>query len=385
MSKLSDLLSKIQQSDVVTKITGTLAGFGLIPADWVTLDPELAIVNAVSATFATFWNSWAWFAINGGFLDTASGVWLTLLASNVFNVQRIAATFASGSWTGTNSTGGSLGPFGPGALLFYNLDTNVVYSNTASVTFAPGASTISIAANSVIGSAGNAAPSRVALLTTILGLSGSNAVAVTGLDVETDDALKSRCRLKYYSLSPNGPSQAYQYVALTPSLNGGVSVNRVNVSPSSVNGTVLVTFASPSGPPINGSADVTAVNLALYAQVVPDTVNLTTVGALAHSIPVTWVAYYHASANIVPATELANGNAALVTAFQVFPIGGDAITPGSGKVYFDRLVAVLGAALPKAFQITISAPSGDVAILSTEVPTLGTVPNDPNVAIQVVA
>jgi hypothetical protein len=399
---LAALLSPILSSDLVTSIKDVAAGLGLIPSDWAPLDPEDAIIESSSQTFAMKWNTYATVAIQGGFLDTAAAIgsptapangWIKLLASSVFNVTAQPATFAQGGWTGTNATGGNLGPYSPGQLKFYNLDApSQTYSNTTTVTFLPGVPlTVTISAD-FVGSQANAAPSRIALLNTVLGLTGANALSIAGLDAETSPALANRCRLKYYGLSPNGASQAYQYVALTRSLNGGVAVNRVAVSPSSTNGSLIVALAGPSGPLSGG--DVTTVQNAIYGVsptpggVVPDTVYASVITAAGHTINVTWVAYYHSTDNIVPATEMTNGNAALVADFQLRPIAGDAITPGNGRVFVDHIKEVLGAALPKAFDIQVSAPANDVAIAgfpAPEVPTLGTVPTNPAVAIQVVA
>lgn len=388
MTLLAALLNPIVASDIATSIKTVAAGLGLIPSDWLAIDPEDAIVQSAAQTAATQWNTYAIVAIQGGFLDTAAAIgsptapangWIKLLASSVFNLTANPATFAAGGWTGTNSTGGNLGPYAVGQLKFYNLDAPTqTYSNTTSVTFVPGANApITISAD-FVGTQANGAPSRIVLLNTVLGLSGSNALAIAGNDAETSPALAARCRLKYYGLSPNGPAQAYQYVALTTSLNGGVAVNRVAVSPSSTNGSVIVALAGPYGPIAGG--DVTTVSNAIYGVsptpggVVPDTVNASIISAVAHSVPVTWQAYYHTSANIVPATEQANGNAALVADFLLRPIGGDAITPGSGRVFVDHIREVLGAALPKAFDIQVTAPAADVVIVgfpAPEVPTLG--------------
>jgi hypothetical protein len=379
MSLLADLLSPILASDFVASVKSVAAGLGLLPDSWVALDPEDAIVESTAETFAMQWNTYATIAIQGGWLETAAAIgdttgpangWIRLLASSVFNVQAIPSSFASGGWTGTNTTAGNLGPFGVGQLKFYNLDTNKTYTNASAVTFVPGANPPTTIVADGIGSGSNAAPGRIALLTTVLGLSGSNALGLFGIDAETAPALAARCRLKYYALSPNGPSQAYQYVALTPSLNGGLSINRVAISPSSTTGLVTMLIASPAGPPAN-VGDPAALQAVLYTLVVPDTVKLLVAGAAAHAIDVTWRTYYHASANVVPATEVANGTAALAAAFATFPIGGDAIVPGNGFVFVDRLIAVLAVACPKAFQIVVTLPAANEAIAANEVPTLG--------------
>lgn len=384
MSLLSDLFAPILASDFVTSVKNVAQGIGLLPQNWVAIDPEDAIAEGTAQTFATSWNTWMTVAIQGGFLDTAALIgnptgdptipassWCKLLASSVFNVAAIPAAFATGTWTGNNSSGSPIGPFAPGTLKFYNLDTGVTYSNVANVTFPTGSTIITISAD-VIGTGSNGAPTRIVLLTTVLGLAGSNPQALVGADNESGPALAARCRLKYFSLSPNGPSQAYQYAALTPSLNGGIiNINRVVVSPSSINGTVSMLIASTSGPPTGGS-DPATIQTALYAVVVPDTVRLSVAGAAGHAIAVTWTSYYHASANINPTTELTNATNALISLFQTLPIAGENISGGGGFVYRDRIIGAIQVANPLAFQIVVAAPSTDVTILGTEVPTLGT-------------
>lgn len=373
MTTLSDLISKVQASEFVTSVKSVATSLGLIPDDWVELDPEDAMANAFGQTAATWWNTYVYFAIRGGLLDYAEKKWLELLAKNVFNVDKIKASFATGTWTGTNATASNIGPFNAGDLLFYDLDTNKTYRNTnaSPVTFIPGVNpAIPIAADE-IGSGSNAAPSRVVLLTTVLGLSGSNAAAVSGFDDESDESLRARCRLKFASLSPNGAKAAYQYVALTPSLNGGIAVNRVKVSNGSINGTVRVVLAKASGPLDSG--EVTTVDAKLQALVVPTGATLTTANSVAHSIAVTWQAWCPASANVDPTAARDAANAALAKAFESFPIDGFSTSgvPGTGKVFVNILEATIRDAIPEAFQVSVTIPSGDVAIATDEIPTWG--------------
>jgi len=372
MTALSDLLSTVKASDLVASIKTTATTLGLLPSSWQSGDPEDAIVNSVSQTIATYWNTYVYYAINGGFLSTATGKWLTLLAKGVFNVDRNLATFASGGWTGTNATAAPLGPYAPNTLTFVCLDTGATYTNQSSATFAVGVNApITIVANVSGTAAGNAAPTRIVLQTTVVGLTGSNALAISGTDDETDAALALRCTYKWASLSPNGPADAYRYVALTPSFHG-VSVNRVLVSPSSLNGSVLVTLANASSGGILTGGDVALVDAAIKANVVPVTVTETTQSATALSVPVTYQLWAHTTSGIVPATAQAAVNAALVTAFQNFPIGGDLIS-GSGKVYVSDLVGIIKSVVPQAFQIVVTAPAADVALGTYQVATLGAV------------
>src|SRR6185369_13530697 len=74
-----------------------------------------------------------------GFLDTAEGDWLTLLAKQLYNVDRIQATTAKavGGITLTNG-GGGLYVFDPGDLIVAHAFTGKTYRNTTGGTLSPG-------------------------------------------------------------------------------------------------------------------------------------------------------------------------------------------------------------------------------------------------------
>jgi uncharacterized phage protein gp47/JayE len=371
MTTLSDLISQLKGSEFISSVKTIAASVGLFPDDWEEGDAEEAIVESVGDAVAQLWNTFVWYAIRGGFLDYAERGWLTLLARNVFNVERILATFATGTWTGTNATASPIGPFNPGDLVFVSLDNGKTYRNSGTVTFAPSTTTAITLQAEEIGTGSNAAPTRVVLQTTVLGVTGTNAASIAGRDDETDDALRARCRLKPASLSPNGPSQAYEFVCLTPDFHG-VTVNRVKVSLGSVNGTVSVLIAGVDGA-FTDPADVAAVNTAVLKNVAPTGATPTVTSAVGNSIPVTWQGWSHPSANVDPTAAEAAVNAALVLAFQSFPIGGDEKVAGSGFVYKNVIETVIKAAVPGFFEVEVTAPAADVAIAANEVPTLGAV------------
>ncbi len=150
-----------------------------------------------------------------------------------------------------------------------------------------------------------------------------------------------------------------------------MSINRVYVSPSSVTGQVVVTIAAPGG--VVSGGDVTTVDANLVEKCLPDTATLTTQSAVANTIPVSYKTYYHATDGIVVATERANIAAALLAAFNTFPIGGEIISV-QGYVFVNLLEAIISRASPLAFQVIVDAPAADVAIALTpipEVPVLG--------------
>ena len=93
-------------------------------------------------------------------------------------------------------------------------------------------------------------------VTSLLGVSVSNMASLVGTNYESNVALAARCRLKLQSLSPNGPSGAFQYFALsastilaaqTPAVTLSSPVTRASVAASPTTGIVTTTVANAGG------------------------------------------------------------------------------------------------------------------------------------------
>lgn len=369
MTALSDLTSKLEKTNFVANVKAIVSTLGLFPDSWDDdRDSEPKILSSVAEVVTNLWNGVVWYAIAAGFLDLATGGWLTLLAKNVYFVDRIPASYAAGVYAGANATTSPIGPFNPGDLVFVNLDTGKTYRNIETVTFAKSATTnVNIAAED-LGTAGNGVATRVVLQTTVLGISGSNPATFSGRDEETDPELRARCRLKPASLSACGPAAAYEYVCLTPDFHG-VAVNRVKISNGSPNGTVDILIAGPSG--AVAPDDVTAVDAAVAKNVTPDAVTSSVTSATAHPVDVTWQGWTH-NADLDTDEAEAAANAALAAAFRAMRIGGEEKVAGSGFVFKGKLADIVALAVPDFFDVAVTSPAADVAIASNEVPTLGT-------------
>src|SRR5262249_39771218 len=85
------------------------------------------------------------------------------------------------------------------------------------------------------------------LVTTSLGVTCSNATAAVGTDEQDESVTRQQCPDKLGSLSPNGPVDAYRYVARNSALTGSTAITRVRAYPDSDTGDVLVYLAGPSG------------------------------------------------------------------------------------------------------------------------------------------
>jgi hypothetical protein len=238
----------------------------------------------------------------GGFLDTAASVtpdpatlgaaakpgWLDLLADSVYNVQRVGATFASGTVTFTNASASSYGPFAAGTFHLANPGTGALYSNSASFTIAPSTTTSAKFIADVAGSTGTSAPGTITtVVTALIGVTVTNAASFVGSDPETNADLVSRCRAKLAALSPNGPSDAYRYFALTsdeilqaltPPQSLTTPVTKAKVAATAGTGVVTTTVANAGGA-VAGASNLLisgATNATPIVITVPSTTGITT-------------------------------------------------------------------------------------------------------------
>ncbi len=110
----------------------------------------------------------------------------------------------------------------------------------------------------VKGLSGNASPGQVTnAITSNVGWLISNVVPWSAANYESNPAYAARCRLKLGALSPNGPTQAYQYVALSASQLLAAQVPAVTLR----NGPIAKAFAS--------SNPVTEVTTVLVSSTTP--------------------------------------------------------------------------------------------------------------------
>lgn len=391
MSSLSTLFATMATTTFSASVKTVAGVVALLPENWKTGDFELEFTTAVSKRVSEWWNSYIRLAIRGGFLDYAEAGWLTMLARNVYKVDRITADFAEGGWTGTNASAGVLGPYAAGDLVFVHTTSGKTYRNAESVSFAVGVNApVDVVADEV-GTDSDAAPGDIELQTVVVGLTGTNAAAVLGRDEEEDEPLRARCRLKPASISPNGPRAAYEYVALTPTdtdggrWDHGVVVNRVWISPWSEDATVEEIIAGPNGAIDPGDVDL--VDEATQLNVVPDGVTATVASATNVTVPVTYTVYVRAKSGIEAATTEAACDLAIPRHFRAVPISGDKLPPDDGEadpgfVFVNLLESVIAQAardlgegenVQEVVQVVVSLPAADVELAFGEVPVAGTI------------
>ena len=298
--------------------------------------------------------------VKGGFLDTATGDWLTLLAAGLFDLDRIAATYAVGEVTLTCSA--SAGPYNITAAGLVVSDGTRRWrsTNTGLLTLASGGTlTVAVKAESP-GIAYNVSGSLVTVITSPA-LAGVTVAAVTdwlttsGAAEETDAALRARCRLRWSTLGRGATDAAYLYLART---GHGVEaqVTRAQVVWGPGDGTLAVYLAGPSGV-------VSAPNVAIVSSWIaankPGTDNPTVQSAAAVAVAliaaVTVDAASDSTANRALATD------ALSAYVNGLDIGEDA---DIGRLY-EAIYAAAG-----VLDADIAQPSVDVSVNDGEIATL---------------
>ncbi|MBX3218924.1 MAG: baseplate J/gp47 family protein [Labilithrix sp.] len=310
-------------------------------------------------------------AIRAGFLETAQGPWLTLLAQHVFNVARREATFATGELLFTN-TGGGIYAFNADEVRALWADEGKAYTNAEPFTLNPAESKLVAIRAVEVGAASSAPPGAITSLETfILGVAVTNPEAVVGSDAETDDELRTACRNKLAALSVRGPRDAYAFAVREARRPDGsaVDINRQQVSPSSSTGVVTVYLASPSGAP--SSTDIEYVAASIEAIARPDSVTVVVLPAVEVPLTRTLTVWAKRTSGVSANDIRAAVESALVSEIRAYPIGGIPKPPSTqGYLYGDFISGVVKSAHVSIYDV--DGVGGDVALGPGEVATLAT-------------
>ncbi len=292
---------------------------GLPVSTWRTGDPTRSLYKYLATTLASLEGVNAEF-IKAGFLSTATGEWLTILAWEVYGVARVEATYADPTVDVVNNGGGNF-TFEPGEAIFANTLTDKTYHNTNTVSFSGLGSTATFELEAdEAGSDSSAGLDEIdSIVTSMLGVAITSSTAGLATDEQSDEALKEQCRASLGALSPNGPRDAYEFVARNSELTGQTGVTRAK-SLGSPTGAVTVYIAGPSGP-VDGAA-VTAVQEAVERWSTPLTANPTVISAAAFSVAATVTISKKTSLTATEAEVESEVESAIVTTFAEVPIGG---------------------------------------------------------------
>ena len=370
---LATLIVKETKSAIYQKAIDIAILLDLPVTSWQPGDPTRSLYHHLSEVMETVECAISEY-IESGFLDFAEDEWLIILADQVYGVTAVAATFATTTVTLSNASG-ALYTIDAGDLTFKNTSTGKTYHNTDGGTLAVGPGTtldLAVEADEA-GSDSSAGATEIGdLVTTLLGVTVSNATAAVGVDEEEDEALRTRCRDKLGALSPNGPRDAYTFVALSPDLTGTTNITRARSVADSTTGEVTVYLAGPSG--AVAEVDRALVETALLEFATPLTITLTTLSATNVVVPVTYTLHVYTRVGKTDAEAKAEILTALTDMFAVRSIGGDVITVPPGALFLTLIEKTILDVYPvDAFSVTVSVPTGDTSLTIGQVAALGTV------------
>lgn len=153
----------------------------------------------------------------GGYLQTAEGAWLDELARSQFSLERQRSTWTTGTVQLTAAPDAGPYEIQPGQLWLGTVD-GLRFQSTNAVTLGQGGTaTIRVKAEQA-GAQYNVPPGAIAIMHTPLpGVRVENLdpwITSAGVDEETDDALRDRCRLRWADLG-QGRRDAYLLWALS--------------------------------------------------------------------------------------------------------------------------------------------------------------------------
>lgn len=337
---------------------------GLPVTSWRVDDPTRVLFKVAAEVLGSRETMAAFFA-RSGFLSQSSGDWLTLLASEVYGVERTPATYAP--TTVSLSNAGGWHDLAAGDVRFRSSVSGVTYTTTEAVSLhGPGATqTVAVIAD-VAGSDGSASLDEIdAFETTLLGVTITGSAVAVGVDEQGDDALKTQCMATLGALSPNGPPDAYEYVVRNADLTGSTEITRAASTAEGTDLTVTVYVAGASGA-VSGAA-VIAAQAAVDSWSTPLTATATVVAAT----PVLQAVTATVSGQDVPAAgELTTlASAALGALFSSVPIGG---TLARSAIYAALHEALIDAGCTRPV-IVLSVPAAELELDPDEVVTLGAV------------
>lgn len=377
---LASLLVRETKEAIYNGALSIASALGLPVSSWQPGDPTRSLYHVESEKLAELEGTAVGF-IGAGFLDFASSdtipgtsySWLDILAKQVFNVDVPEATFASTSVVLTNG-GGGLYEIEAGDLTFKNSTSGKTYRNTTGGTLASGPGTtltITVVADEP-GSDSSAAVGEIdEMVTTLLGVTCTNPAAAVGTDKWERSTIIAQCRDKLGSFSPNGPREAYAYVARNSELTGTTVVTRVRVYADSDTGDVTVYLASGAGGV--EEADRALVEDAILTWATPLCITPTVLSAAPKTIAVTYQLWVYKSVNKTAAEIEEEVEDALEQMFAARPIGGDVIAPATGRLYHSMIESTIRGLYPQTFRVTLATPSGDTDLDEDEVPAIGTV------------
>lgn len=300
----------------------------------------------------------------GGFLFTASGSWLDLVAQNMYGLTRNPAVSTQGLVNLTAASGAGPYTIAPGTM-YLATASGLRYININSFVI-PLSGTVSgvLFQAEKPGSVYNVGNNNITVLVTgLAGVTANNPdpgppshswITQSGQDTESDSALQARCAARWVALGPGNPALYYDSQAK----KANTAVTRTNVFPDgSTAGQVDVVLAGAAGG-VSGGV-VSQVQTALQA-VAPQLITVLCSSATGVTVTVTATLYVYAASLASVTANAANALAALIAGIAV-----------GGTVYLNDIIAILSApSLPGVRNVVVTSPGSDTVLTANQVATL---------------
>lgn len=364
---VSTLFTALSSANILATGLELAEAIGLPVTSWRVGDPTRTLFQFVASILGSRESTTSEF-VRSAFLSTASGDWLTVVASELYGVDREEATYATSTITLTNSGGGYY-PIGVGDLTVKSSVNGKTYHNTSELTLTASSSGDVDVVCDEAGSAGSAGANEInTMITSYIGVTVTASTAAVGVDEQSDSSLKEQCESTTGALSPNGPPDAYEYVVRNSELTGSTEVTRAASTEDADDLTVTVYVAGASGA-VSGAA-VTAAQTAVEAWATPLCVTPTVVSASNLALALTATV----SGDDVPATAEADVTSAFGALLAYLPpstTGADVVISHASLVSLIYQTLVAGGA--SNLSVTVSSPAGDTTPAIGQVATAGAV------------
>ncbi len=368
MLSVTDLFTPVTSDQALENYLVTLEGLGVPARSWRKGGVYRTILRIVASSFAALTVVVSLIA-RAGFLETATGGWLTLLAHYVYGVDRPEATFASGQLLFTNISGAHY-TNAAGTVRALWVSGNKAYVTTEALNLiGPSTQLVNIQAVE-LGASSSVGPTLIdALETTLIGITVSNPLSVAGSDEMADADLRQLCLDKLSALSLLGPRGAYAYAIRAAMRDDGspVNINRFQLIPSPTTGIQTVYLAAPSGVPLTSDVEFVKASIEKWAR--PDTVTVNTYPVSTVAFAKSLTVWAKAGPGIESDAVSDAVIAALTAMVSVYSIGGIAKPPSlQGYLWATNIEGTAKAAHPAIF--AIDGVGVDLAINAGEVATL---------------
>ena len=348
---LRDLLRPTSPEEELQALLSRLAQKGFPVTDWHSGGVARTLLE-VYAQMASDLSELAVRIAEGGFLETAQGKWLDLVASSQYALQRAPAVYAKGIVRLTALPG-----FGPYTIqegqLWFATASGLRFLGVSGGTLPQGGTLdVTIQAERT-GSAYNVPTGTITtMITPLPGVTVTNPpgwLLVAGADEESDDRLRQRCRARWAELGYGATRMAYEFWAL----QAHPSVTRVKVRDQHPRGqgTVDVVIYGVGGI----GAEVVAAVDAFIQQRRPITAD---VGIYAATpVPV----------SVVATVQVRSGFLATAQQRALENIQRYNQTVGIGETVYRAQIIELLMEPPGVVNVILSQPAEDVAITETQV------------------